>query len=86
MARRGLTVLGRVRMGVCTCRQCLGLPFGRSRSGNIKVVPGESDGGDRAHGERWDVAAYRCGSGERMVVQGELVQRGLVAVPCQAAT
>jgi hypothetical protein len=50
------------------------------------VVLGESDGGDRAHGERWDVAAYRCGGGKRMVVQGELVQRGLVVVPCRAAT
>jgi hypothetical protein len=31
VARRGLTVLGHVRMGVCTCRQCLGLPLGCSR-------------------------------------------------------
>jgi hypothetical protein len=79
-------VLGHVHMGVCTCRQCLGLPLGCSRCGNGKVVLGESDGGDRAHGERWDVVAHRCGGGKRMVVQGELVQWGLIAVPCRAAT
>jgi hypothetical protein len=50
------------------------------------VVLDESDGGDRAHGERWDLVAHRCGGGEMMVVQGELVQRGLIAVPCRAAT
>jgi hypothetical protein len=73
MARRSLMMLGHVRMGVCMCRQCLGLPLGHSRCENDEVVLGESDSGDRAHGDRWDVAAYRCGGGESMVVLGELV-------------